>query len=200
MASNVWKQCVRNGWRSGHSVTVWEDLVRVSLANKKAKSWDTVSLGGPRRDKNTNARFVMWEREKRGRLWDCSQKVLQILWGARGRHVPGGKLIVTQQRREKEKELQMYKRVGGTKKYIYKKRQKDEAVVCKGPERIGNTHTDLIAGKASSCVTIFKLTNIPVQRTKCPSRMDLLKKIGTFLMTEYTYFATYFNEFPRFLG
>lgn len=71
----------------------------------------------------------MWER-KRGRL-GLHTKSLKSPRGTRGRHVPSGKLIVTQRREQKKKEEEeepgMYKCVKGTK---------DEALDA-GPERKG---------------------------------------------------------------
>lgn len=64
----------RAGKEMGEEAATWllfgEIWCESPLANnnwEEAKSWDTVSLGGPKRDKNTNARFVMWEREKKAR-------------------------------------------------------------------------------------------------------------------------------------
>lgn len=123
-------------------VSARRDLVRFLLqtitGNQRGKSWVANLAQWPKRDKNTNARFVcVGEKARQARI---AHKVPRIPGGAGGRHVPSGKLITTQRRGKKKKkeEARTYKCVKGTK---------DEAVDA-GPERKG-THTDRIISTSS---------------------------------------------------
>lgn len=111
---------------------------------------------------------VLYVGEK-ARQAGIAHKVLQILWGARGHHVPSGKLIMTQQcgkkRAQNVRACQRHKGWGSG---------------CRAGEK-GNTHRphhlDIFAGKRrrGSCVRVF-IGDAPV-RTMCDGATFFFLKI-----------------------
>lgn len=98
-------------------VSARRDLVRFLLqtitGNQRGKSWVANLAQWPKRDKNTNARFVcVGEKARQARI---AHKVPRIPGGAGGRHVPSGKLIMTQRRGKKKKKKKKPERTSVSK-------------------------------------------------------------------------------------
>lgn len=127
-------------------------LLQTITGNQRGKSWVANLAQWPKRDKNTNARFVcVGEKARQARI---AHKVPRIPGGAGGRHVPSGKLIMTQRRGKKKKKKK-------PERTSVSKAQKMDA----GPERKG-THTDRIISTSSvkSGQRSFIVTHSHMQR------------------------------------